>query len=108
MPRAKRDVRASGVQRSLGNSRRELHQCDCCRRRNLPRDAIAYISRFLCTDGQPVVICGQCWYKLEPALDTWLKQTQAAREIREERRRRPRPDYDPHVDYPERFTDGPI
>lgn len=72
MPRPKRDVRASGVARSLGAANRGLVRCPSCKRR-LPRESIAQMlgpkttRRLALGDGWHG-FCGQCF-----TTDAWVR-----------------------------------
>lgn len=39
---------------------------------------------------------------------TWVDADGNIKDIQPWQERKPTPDYDPHIDYPERFTEGPI
>ena len=50
-------------------------------------------------------VCGDCDSKVLWAFPSLPEALTHSRMIRE---RLPRPDFDPRVDYPERYTDGPV
>jgi hypothetical protein len=76
MPRSKRDVRAGGVNRSLGGTQLGQMRCLCCGRW-LPRDAIAHIRRkkYWCERTSKMLVCafcGECWSTGKVWRDVWV------------------------------------